>query len=353
MNWDPQWLYEVMSGRRRGVSASALRAALSVFEPAYFLGVQWRNRRFDSGRREATRVGVPVVSVGNITTGGTGKTPVVEWVARRLREWQRHVVIISRGYGAEAGTQNDEAIELEQSLPDVPHLQNPNRVEAARAAIQQYGCQCILLDDGFQHRRLARDLDIVLLDALEPFGFHHLLPRGILREPLANLARADWVGLSRANLIEDAKRQEIREQVARFAPRAHWFEVSHEPMHWENDAGDCLPVGELLDRPLFAFCGIGNPNGFRRTLDQLGLDVQDLRVFPDHHTYGRQDVDSLADWVRGTPDATLVCTRKDLVKLRVDRIGSALVWSLRIGISFQVGEDELERELRRVTSNTS
>jgi tetraacyldisaccharide 4'-kinase len=348
MSWDPQWLFEVMSGRRRGVSATAMRAALSLAEPAYYLGIQWRNRRFDSGRRVPTRVDVPVVSVGNITTGGTGKTPVVEWVARRLRDWQRRVVIISRGYGAEAGAQNDEAIELEQSLPDVPHLQNPKRVEAATVAVEELACECIVLDDGFQHRQLGRDLDIVLLDALEPFGFQHLLPRGVLREPLHNLARADWVGLSRADLVDRARRKEIREQVARFAPQARWFELSHKPMHWENAAGECLPLSELLDRRLFAFCGIGNPDGFRQTLEHLDLDVRNLQVFPDHHSYCREDVEALVDRVESTSDAAFVCTRKDLVKLMIDQIGSVPLWSLRIGIEFQEGEDALESDLRRL-----
>ena len=131
---------------------------------------------------------MPVISVGNITTGGTGKTPMVAWLARWFRNQDVRVALVSRGYRAEAEGQNDEARELATLLPDVPHLQNPDRVAAARIAIDELETQLIILDDGFQHRRIHRDLEIVLIDALQPFGFGHVLPRGLLREPLRGLA---------------------------------------------------------------------------------------------------------------------------------------------------------------------
>ena len=198
---------------------------------SYYLGVQIRNRRYNKPSA-VTEVDIPVISVGNITTGGTGKTPVVQWLASRLREMDRRVAIVSRGYGAEAGAQNDEAMELELSLPDVPHLQNPDRIEAARTAIEELESQSIVLDDGFQHRRLGRDLDIVLLDALEPFGYGHLLPRGLLREPLSNLERADWIGLSRADQVDEETRSAIQQESQRRAPNCGWFEVIHRPTCW-------------------------------------------------------------------------------------------------------------------------
>ena len=178
---NPSEFRDLVSGRRRGIGASVLRAALRVAEVPYGLAMLWRNRRYDRDLARTHRVEVPVVSVGNLTLGGTGKTPMVEWIARHLRAQNVRVTLISRGYGAEAGAANDEALELEQKLPDVPHLQNPDRVAAARTAVDKLDCQLILLDDGFQHRRLGRDLDIVLLDALEPFGFGHVFPGGMLR----------------------------------------------------------------------------------------------------------------------------------------------------------------------------
>ena len=173
---NPTSFRDLVSGRCRGAGASLLRGLLRLAEFPYATAARWRNRRYDTGRAEVLRVGVPVVSVGNLTVGGTGKTPLVRWIARWLVDRGVRVALVSRGYRATGGQPNDEARELAQLLPDVPHVQNPDRVAAAREAVGRFGCQAVLLDDGFQHRRLARDLDIVLLDALEPFGFDHVVP---------------------------------------------------------------------------------------------------------------------------------------------------------------------------------
>ena len=175
---------ELVSGRRRGPAAAALRGALGAGEWFYTAAIRWRNRRYDRGRAPVHRVGVPVVSVGNLTLGGTGKTPLVGWLGRWFCRRGVRAAVVSRGYGAAAGQPNDEALELRRSLPGVPHLQDADRVAAARQAITACAAQLVVLDDGFQHRRLGRDLDIVLLDALEPFGFGHVFPRGMLREPV-------------------------------------------------------------------------------------------------------------------------------------------------------------------------
>ena len=290
------------------------RCGLRLAEVSYTWVVRWRNRRYDTGRAEICRVGVPVVSVGNLTLGGTGKTPMVEWLARWFRRHGVRVTIISRGYGAKAGARNDEALELQQRLPDVPHLQNPDRVAAARTAIGEFACQLILLDDGFQHRRLARDLDIVLLDALEPFGFGHVFPRGTLREPLAGLRRAHVVALSRADMLEPPQREEIWRTVRRHNPQAAHLEVTHaaqalissggreEPLESLASSTGVSPVATSVSGTgvspvtcrVAAFCGIGNPAGFRHTLQACGCQVVDFREFPDHHPYNRADVESLA-----------------------------------------------------------
>ena len=179
------------------MAGTLARCLLSAVEVPYTWAVRWRNYGYDHGQSPSQRVSVPVISVGNLSMGGTGKTPLVAWIAQRLQQRGVRVTLVSRGYGAVAGKPNDEALELEQKLPGVPHLQNPDRVAAAQKGIAELGSQAILLDDGFQHRRLARDLDIVLLDAVEPFGFGHVFPRGTLREPISGLRRADLVALSR------------------------------------------------------------------------------------------------------------------------------------------------------------
>src|SRR3954468_14061547 len=186
----PTKFRDLVSGRRQGFASAALRVLLRVVEVPYTAVVTRRNRPYDRGRAEIRRVSVPVISVGNLTLGGTGKTPMVKWLAGWLQSNGSRVALVSRGYGAATGKQNDEALELGLALPSVPHLQNRDRVAAAERAIAESTSQVLVLDDGFQHRRLAREIDIVLLDALEPFGFEHVFPRGTLREPLSGLDRA-------------------------------------------------------------------------------------------------------------------------------------------------------------------
>ena len=220
---------DIVSGRRQGFGAALWRAGLGLAETPYSLGVRWRNHRYDVGKAGVVRVEVPVISVGNLTLGGTGKTPMVEWLARWFRSHDVRVAIVSRGYGAVDGGQNDEARELEEKLPDVPHLQDPNRAAAARVAIDELATQLIVLDDGFQHRRLGRDLDIVLIDAVEPFGYDRVFPRGMLREPLSGLRRADVIGLTRADVVNETRRREIRTRVQAIQPQATWVELAHQP----------------------------------------------------------------------------------------------------------------------------
>ena len=334
-----------MSGRQRGPKAALLRALLRAAESPYAAAMRFRNWRFDTARAEIWRVDVPVVSVGNLTLGGTGKTPVVAWLARWLRRRDVRVTIVSRGYGAEAGSRNDEALELEQQLPDVPHVQNRDRVAAASLAIEEFECQTILLDDGFQHRRLARDLDIVLIDALEPFGFGHVFPRGTLREPLSGLRRADIVMLSRSDMLPQSERTAIREQVERFAPHAVWAEIQHAPRALLSAAGREMSCAEFRGQPLAAFCGLGNPAGFRHTLATLGYQIEGLREFPDHHAYRREDLHDLAAWAAQLDAQAILCTHKDLVKIGVDELAGKPLWAVTIGIEFLAGQTEVQARL--------
>jgi tetraacyldisaccharide 4'-kinase len=194
------------------------------------------------------------------------------------------VALISRGYGAANGSRNDEALELAEKLPRVPHLQNADRVVAARVAVQELGCQAIVLDDGFQHRRLRRDLDIVLMDALDAWGGGRVFPRGLLREPLSGLGRAHIVCLSRADLVDGDQRRAIRDRVQRLAPRADWVEAEHAPLVLRAATGIEVQPSTLAGVRVAAFCGIGNPPAFRRTLENLGYEVAAFREFPDHQS---------------------------------------------------------------------
>ena len=339
----------LLSGRHRGLWASSLRTLLRFAEIPYTAAINWRNHAYDRGRRTIHRAGVPVISVGNLTTGGTGKTPLVAWLASWFQSRGVRVGIVSRGYKSGHAAANDEARELAEQLPDVPHLQNPDRVAAARRACDEFGCELLILDDAFQHRRLHRDLDIVLLDALEPFGYGHLLPRGTLREPLASLRRAHVVALSRANLVDADTRRAIQDAARRFAPDAAWIEVAHQPREFRSSTGEVAPLAALAHHPLAAFCGIGNPAGFRRTLETCGLQVAGFREFADHHAYAPRDLTALAEWADGLAGVVaFVCTHKDLVKINAPQIGRLPLWALAIEMQLLVGEDELLAKLARL-----
>ena len=337
---------DLVSGERTGIGTTLARGLLRAAEVPYTLAVQWRNRRYDRGRATAHRVAVPVVSVGNLTLGGTGKTPMVEWLCRWSGEQNVRVAVISRGYKQVAGGANDEALELEQKLPDVPHLQNPDRVAAATTAVEESDTQLIVLDDAFQHRRIHRDLDIVMIDATQPFGFGHVFPRGTLREPLSGLRRADVLVLSRADMISPDKREAVRHALHKYAPTADWLEVAHAPVRLINVEGDSAPIDSLRSRPVAAFCGIGNPAGFRHTLESSGYELSDLHEFPDHHAYGRHDIESLNAWAKRQRVDAVLCTHKDLVKIGVNSLGGHPLWAVAVGLHFLTGRQQLEDRLQ-------
>jgi tetraacyldisaccharide 4'-kinase len=341
---------ELVSGRWKGLFAGALRAGLGVLELPYGWIVRRRNARFDSGSAKAVRVAAPVISVGNLTVGGTGKSPFVAWLAQWCERRGVAVTVISRGYGSAGGRPNDEALELAARLPGVPHLQNADRMAAAGAALATNPRQILILDDAFQHRRLARDLDIVLLDGLEPFGFGHLLPRGLLREPVEGLARARVVALSRSDAVSEERRREIESIARKLAPRAVWIELAHRPARFVTARGEAVELAELAGKRVAAFCGIGNPAGFKHTLENSGLDVAAWLELPDHCAYGERELARVEGWLGGLAVEQVVCTRKDLVKIPRAEIGGKQLLALEIEVEVVRGRAELEGALSRVVA---
>jgi tetraacyldisaccharide 4'-kinase len=344
---------ELVSGQRRGVGASFARCLLRAAETPYTWAIRWRNDRYDRRPSRATRLDVPVVSVGNLTLGGTGKTPMVRWLVRRFWQSGWQPAIVSRGYGAAQGEKNDEALELEQSLPGVPHVQNPDRIAGARQAIERYDADSIVLDDGFQHRRLGRDLDIVLLDAMNPFGCEHVFPRGMLREPVEGLRRAQVVCLSRADFLDESGRRAIRARVASLAPEALWCEAVHQPAELRNALGVVAPLSVLAGCRVAAFCGIGNPSALQKTLAALGADIVTWREFADHHRYTRENEAQLAADVRASAVDLVVTTHKDLVKLPQPSLGDRPLWAVTIELSFLGSEPAIADLLSRGRSASS
>jgi len=299
-----------------------------------------RNLGYDRGWRPVERAGVPVVSVGNLTLGGTGKTPMVEYLARRGRSLGLRVAILSRGYGQSVGL-NDEGRVLEENLPDVPHLQGRDRAGLARAAVEELESELLILDDGFQHRRLARDLDVVLLDALEPFGLGRVFPRGLLREPVGSLRRAGVVVLSKGDWVTAGDRAEIRRRAERAAGPLAWAVARHAPLSLLVAGGPEEPVGSIRGKAAVAFCGIGNPEAFRRTVEGLGVRLVGFRAFPDHHVYSAADVADLAAMARESGAEVALTTQKDSVKLRAGALGGVPLRAVRIGLEVIEGESTL------------
>lgn len=312
---------------RRGGAVELLRVPAALFGGLARL----RGALYDRRWLPVIAVDTPVVSVGNLVAGGTGKTPFVAWLCDRLMARGLRPGILSRGYRPRGGPRtsshgapppNDEARMLAQLLPDVPHVQDRDRVRGA-GALEALGVDVIVLDDGFQHRRLARDLDLVLVDATQPWGLAAptrtsggaagapvvaLLPRGLLREPRAALRRADAVVLTRSDALGPAALAALEGELAALAPGVPLARAAHRPVRLRCLAGGPVPPspgppapvpgGErplewLRGRAVDLVSGIGNPAAFQRTVEALGATVAQHLRFADHHPFSPADLAGL------------------------------------------------------------
>jgi tetraacyldisaccharide 4'-kinase len=262
------------------------------------------------------RLPVPVISVGNITCGGTGKTPVVEMLARHLLARRRRPAILSRGYRRGDDGLNDEARVLADNLPGVPQFLSPDRISSGRSAIAA-GADALLLDDGFQYARLARDLEIVLIDALDPFGGGRVLPAGLLREPLEALRGAGLLGITRGDLAPPMARRVLEGILRERCPGVPRIDIRAEPVAWEpvGRGGPSLEPRAVHGRSVLGFAGLGNPNAFRLQLLGLGVRLVDWLPFPDHHRYRPGDLEEIQRRARSAGAEEVLTTQKDAVKL--------------------------------------
>ena len=345
---NPESFRRLISGESRGAIPAAQRAVLRIAAWGYRLAVAIRNAAYQNGWKTVHRAPLPVISIGNLTAGGTGKTPLAAYVARWFRERDVRVCFLSRGYGAAEGGLNDEALVLEQLCPDVPHLQHPDRAASARIADEELESQLLILDDGFQHRRLGRDLEIVLIDASNPWGYDFLLPRGLLREPVSGLARAAVAIITRVEQVPPTQVSSIRRRISEVAPHCDVVEAAFPFTQFVNSDGDDLPLDELRGKSIAAFCGIGNPEAFRRSLEQAGFAIAGYQTFPDHHKYSRADVEQLETWAASLGVAAVVVTQKDLVKIGLTCLGGRPLWALQIGTEIRRGEAEFNRHLEQI-----
>lgn len=344
--------FAIISGRRCDVGASLVRALFWVLSLLYRCAMAVRGVYY---RLAGQRVEAPVVSVGNLTVGGTGKSPLVALVARRLAEMGHRPLVVSRGYRKSGDGPGDEAADMRRRLPaTAAHVESPDRVAAIREALGREPRDVVVLDDGFQHLRLRRDLDIVTIDATEPFGYDYCLPRGLLREPLSALGRAGLVVITRSDQVAAERLKEIEARVRRYvrcgAPVVH---AVHAPRGLLGMDGRCEPVEGLRGARVFAFSGIANPAAFERTLESLGAKVAGRMEFADHHGYTVGDVTAILEAAARAGAERMVTTTKDVVKVSVGDLGAA--WpadvrleALEVEMELREGPGVLDGLLRRV-----
>ncbi|WP_417386045.1 tetraacyldisaccharide 4'-kinase [Gimesia sp.] len=336
----------IISGQRQDWRARLLyQPCLRFLSLLYRVGVGFRNRMFDWRLRSVRTVDVPVVSLGNLTTGGTGKTPFVAWLTQWFQNQHKQVALLSRGYRALPGEVNDEKLLLDRLCPGVPHFQNPDRCSSADKAIEA-GAQVLILDDGFQHRKLGRTIDLVLIDAVCPWGHGYLLPRGLMREPAASLRRADFVIVTRVDQCSATELDQLKQELVKLVPADRMATAVFQPHALINVTDETVPLESVQGKRVWAFCAIGNPAGFRLTLEQAGFDVAGLLVFADHHHYSRDDVQEIGSRAKEAEVDLILTTCKDLVKLSEPMFCGIPVWGLEIGVQFRDGRELLERMLQ-------
>lgn len=304
--------FKIIDGTRRDIAARGARLGLGALSHGYHGLITLRNRWYD---RPGTsmRLNAPVISVGNLTTGGTGKTPMTVWLGEHLLRMGRKPAVLSRGYMAQDSEDSDEIMMIRRQCPELITVVNPDRVAGGRSAIDNHGADVLLLDDGFQHRRLARDLDLVLIDATCPFGHGHLLPRGLLREPPSALKRADAVIITRCNLIPCPDLEHLAATIHRQYPGLAMMRASHQMQSWVDLRGN--PTAAPVDLEIGVFAGIAHPESFKQTLHLSGQNTDRTHWFEDHHRYTRNDAEMLSQWAMHHRLDALVTTEKDAVKL--------------------------------------
>lgn len=303
----------IVSGEARGLGPALARGALRVLSVPYGLGASLR----DAVRAgDDAEVGLPVISVGNLTAGGTGKTPLVALVVDEVQKRGLRPVILSRGYRADATGANDEARVLARRRPGVLHLQGADRVALARHAAQAKLADVIVLDDGFQQLGLAKRLNVCAIDATNPWGYGAVLPRGLLREPMSALYRARPVVITRTEIVAPSRVAEIRAEILRWNEHARIVTSEMRFTTLADAAGAAAGApADLAGRRVLCVSGVGNPDAFAAGVRSLGARVVGRSDFDDHHAYAAADVAAVVRRAAELAAETVVTTEKDAVKL--------------------------------------
>ena len=370
---------EVILEGRPGTRATLMRGILYLVSKLFQVAVKTRRFLYSARIIRDSTLGVQVIAVGNLTVGGTGKTPVVEKFARELRDQGRNVAILSRGYRSkpkpfhewllnklflrddttpprvvsdgrslllDSEMAGDEPYMLASNLKDVVVLVDKDRVKAGRYAIEKFGCDTLLLDDGFQYWKLAgRRKDIVLVDRQQPFGNEQLLPRGTLREPPSHLARASTIFITKS----DGRTSDLRRRIAQVNPSAGIIECIHHPLYLEDVfTGQRLSLDFLRGRNVAALSGIAQPESFVESLVNLGASVVYSRKFADHHRFTQQEVINVINRSNKKQAQAIITTQKDAVRFpKVDR-RDLPIYFMRVEIKILSGADDFQDCVRNI-----
>jgi tetraacyldisaccharide 4'-kinase len=370
---------EVIVEERRGARESFVRGLLYGCSKIFQAAIKTRRFLYNVRILRDSTLGVQVIAVGNLTVGGTGKTPVVEKFARELRDQGRTVAILSRGYRSkpsplhqrllnkvflrndttpprvvsdgkslllDSEMAGDEPYMLASNLKDVVVLVDKDRVKSGRYAIEKFGCDTLLLDDGFQYWKLrGRRQDIVLIDHQQPFGTEQLLPRGTLREPPSHLARANTIFITKSN----GDTAELRRRIAQFNPAAGVIECIHHPLYLEDVfSGQRLGIESLKGRKVASLSGIAQPEGFEQSLIQLGAELVYSKRFADHHRFTQQEVLNAINRSKKRQAEIIITTQKDAVRFpKIDR-RDLPVYFMRVEIKILRGANDFEECVRRI-----
>jgi len=340
-----QFGLRAISGEDRSLRGKLARAAASVIEPFYSTAMVLRNACYDRGIFATHDLGRPAISIGNITTGGTGKTPVVQWLAGELRSRGRHPAILLRGYGAGKTGISDEGLLLDRALnhadqPKIPVQACPSRVDGAARVLKEHpDVDLFILDDAFQHRRAKRDFNLVLISATNPFGFGHVLPRGLLREPLRGLRRADAFLVTRRGLAEREQVWEIDRYLNHNHPEIPVCHCDHEHAGlWLPMTNQTVPMATIAGERVFLTAGIGDPISFSRQIESTGCTIVGSKWFDDHHAFTKGDVDAVMVAAQNSGAVRVITTAKDWMKLKdvAPATGNALMVAVaKLSISFR------------------
>jgi tetraacyldisaccharide 4'-kinase len=344
-------------GHANGLARWMLGPLLTTLSYPYDWGHRFRLQAYQRKWVAVKRLPCRVISIGNLTLGGTGKTPIVELVASLLRREGMRIGVLSRGYGGRSqsaitvvsdGTQclvppeiaGDEPVLLAEHLVGVPVIVGKDRYAAGMLAIEHFGVEVIVLDDGFQHVQLARDLNVLLLDAMRPLGNARLFPRGDLRERPTGMARADTIVFT----CWDARVTSSLTALKLVEPGRPLFYSQHQPIALRAlSDGHCLPLAALKGRRILAFCGIGTPEHFRQTLQELETEIVAFAVFPDHHPYTHLEIGQLVHMANQHGAEIIITTEKDGMRLRGLESWTKQVWELRIRATIVAPEADWEQ----------